>query len=116
MNIINKKIKSFKYQWLKEFWPVPLMEDCSKGTVLEKEKAYQKNIEQRHLLVNPIINWLFLFLLGLLWLGVLERFILIGSKPNFIYIVAFLGIISCVAVAMMVIFIAAFLFLHLMNR
>lgn len=108
---LKHKTNNMRRYFIKNFWPVSLMKDCSVGYAMQKEQSFIKNCEQKNILVVPMMNWLVLFLGGLLCSGLLERFNHAALDTSLICISACLGVIACVSATMMAILMAAFLFM-----
>lgn len=116
MIFFNNKFKYLKMQWCKEFWPVSLMENCSIGSALQKEFAYKQNCQQKNVLLAPMINWLFLFITGLLWLSVLGKLNKIFGNILIFYSEVFVGVVASISAVMWIIFAASFLFMCFIKK
>ena len=110
-----KKTKNIiKNIWEKQFWPVNLMKDCSKGNSIERYMAYQYNQTKICLLHLPILNWIIFALSSLYGLVIAEE---IGKKifPIFDFIAAFFGISFAISVIPIFILSISYVFLKNIN-
>lgn len=110
-----KKAKNIiKNIWEKQFWPVNLMKDCSKGNAIERYMAYQYNQTKAYLLQAPILNWIIFALASFYGLVLAE---MIGKKvsPLANLVAAFCGVSFAMSVIPPLILSISYIFLKNVN-
>ena len=96
--------------WISQLWPISSFKNFNQGSAIQKFNAYKDNQKKINLLQIPILNWIILCIFSFYGIYISE-FLQKTVAPNFVFLVAILGIFFVFCIITLLILSIAYIFL-----